>query len=359
MMKKKQNFILRHMDDGDVTAMCFHSHTKGGGGQILQIATALKCQQNMLPTVKVYQKLQASPIHIVLSKIENTGSNRNIVSCSFIHKGRYLAILVEIEPRALYVLAVCLVAGNTEAIFKEDLKGHFTKVDTCMTDNTVFSVASDRDIRVYHLDPKVGTVTFNPEKSKNINAGIVLDEDYIIDHCWISKENKLIVISQHRIFTFDNSNFECSINFEFPAIELKDLVKDKLDGEKQEKPEEGDIARSGVYHSVDYLISYLNPSGVDSSSKKMPEYLAFVIEEELKEHHRGASLQDLREETKRSLFKKIYTEQSKSILKERGIQMSCVCKQDNGFAVGFKGIGNPFSLRHGSHLQEEEGELLN
>lgn len=327
------------MDDGDVTAMNFHSQTKSGGQQVLQIATALKCKENMLPTVKVYQKLQAAPIHIVLSKIDNMGSNRNIISCCFIHKGKYIAILVEIEPRALYALAVCLVAGNSEAILKEDLLGHYTKIDACMTDNTVFTVASDTNVRVYQMDPKSGTVSLNNEKTRQVNAGIVLDKDYIVDHCWLSKENKLVIISQHRIFTYDNCTFEGSINFEFPAIELKDLVKDKLETEKQEKADIADIARNGVYYSVEYLIGYLNPSGGDLSNKRVPEFLQYAVEEELAENYNGTKFSELKEETKRQIYKKLYTLQSKQILKERGIEMACVCKQENGFAVGFKGIG--------------------
>lgn len=338
LMKKKQNFIMRYMEDGDVTAMNFFSHTKSAGGQVLLIATALKTQQNMLPTVRIYQRVSA-PIHIVLSKVDNIGSNRNIISCCFIHKGKYIAILVEIEPRALYVLAVCLVASNTETILKEDLQGHYTKIDACMTDNSVFTVSSDKGIRVYQLDPKANAAGLHTEKTKQVNAGIVLDTDYIIDHCWLSKENKLVVITQHRIFTFDNSSFECSINFEFPAIELKDLVKDRLDSEKQTKAEGGDVSKSGIYYSLEYLISYLNPSGGDLNAKEMPDYLSFVVESELKDKFNGSKLRDLRDEARRGLFKSIYMQQAKKVLAERGIEMSCVCKQENGFAVGFKGIG--------------------
>ena len=138
----------------------------------------------------------------------------------------------------------------------------------------------------------------------------------------------------------DNCVFDQAIEFEFPPIELKHLVNDKIFADSKELADSESRAMQGIYQAVDYLINYLNPTGGDISKAKMPEFLRFAIDQELVENHGGVSFAGLREEARRNVFRIIYSRLSKKIIQERDIMMNCVCKQENGFAVGFKGIGN-------------------
>lgn len=346
---------LQKDDDGEITAMGLFFGNKGSGASVLLVAVAHKNKQATLPAVKVYNRASPTPFNVVLSHLPIGGK---IVSLCFVNKGKYIAILVELEPKVHYHLALCSASGGGEVIMKEDLKGNCSKLASSSFDSSLFSVISDRYVKVYQTD-KNGGASLSQERTTHINAGIVLDnDDYLVDQCWLKTEGKLIVISTRTIFTFENCTFDQSIDFEFPAMELKNLINDKLIGDNKETGDHEGRTIHEIYLSVEYLINYLNPTGGDITKVKMPEFLKFAIEQELDENHGGVSIFGLREEAKRNIYKIIYSKLSRKIIEERDIKMSCVCKQENGFAVGFKGIGKGLSQRHDSDFQEEEGHLL-
>lgn len=337
-MKRVQSFITLHGDEGDVTAMNVFFGNKGGNTPILLVAVAHRSQQLTLPSAKVYNKTHPQPYNIVLSHLPVGGK---IISMCFFNRAKYIAILVEIEPRVLYHLAICGISGSSDLVYKEELKGKYSKLSNSPFDSSLLALSSETNLKIYQSD-KSGGVNYHSEKTTQINSSIVLEQgDYIVDHCWLKNEAKLFVTTTMKIFAFENCVFEAAVNFEFPAIELKTIITDKIFHDKPEKdsPEGDSRARQGKYHAVDYLISYLNPTGGESSKKKMPDFLRFAIEQELEANHGGVSYDGLREEARRNVLKIIYSRFSRDIVEEKGIKISCICRQETGFAVGFKGIG--------------------
>jgi WD40 repeat protein len=327
-----------HGDEGEVTAMTTFFGNKGGNSSIMLVGVAHKSKHLTLPSAKVYNKINPQPYNIVLSHLSIGGK---IISMCFFNRAKYIAILVEIEPRAIYHLAICGISGSSDVIYKEDLKGNYSKLSNSTFDSSTLTLSSDKQVKVYATD-KSGGVTYSIDKSDQINTEIVLEkDDYIVDQCWLKNEAKLFITTTRKIYSFDSCLHECTVQFEFPAIELKSLINDKILHEKPDKEGANSDyrAKQGIYHSVDYLISYLNPSGGDSSKQKMPEFLRFAIEQEIEANHSGVSFDGLREEARRSVLKQIYSQLSRKIVEEKGIKISCICRQESGFAVGFRGIG--------------------
>ena len=125
-MKRKQSFIVRRIEDSEASAMSCYSGKRNNNQQVSTIAVALKGSSKELPTVIVYEKNQTAHNQLVMSHL---GLNMDIISCQFVYKGRFLAILVEIEPRVKYHLAVCGSSSSSGAFYKEDLYGNYAKIE--------------------------------------------------------------------------------------------------------------------------------------------------------------------------------------------------------------------------------------
>ena len=325
MLKKKQSFITRRKEDGDVTAMNFYHGAKGNSSPICYIAVALKASQAELPAVVIHDKNDHSNKPLVLSHLP---SNVNVSQLCFVHKAKFLAILVELEPRQTYNLSVWVTMNPPRKIFDENLKGCFNRIDNCQVENALFTVTSEKGILVYQTEFKGEQVTPLVDKSQSMSAVIELEpEDVLVDHCWLKGENKLIVTSRQRIFIFDGLNHEKTIEYEFPGLELKRLIKDK--------PSE--VAVLGKYSALEYLIDYLNPTGDTVNKRKRPDFLEEAVKEVRRDN--PVPFDTLRDDKKREVFLQLYRRFSKDVLKDKKVSISCICRQENGFALGFKGVG--------------------
>lgn len=326
-MKKKQSFVIRRREDGDVTAMNFFYGNKANANQISLIAVALESTLKELPTIIVHDKTLQSSTPVVFSHLS---PNMNIINISFLYKGKFLVALVEVEPHLTYNLSVWAISSPSRIIYSEELKGKYRRTEPCLMDSGMFTVCSEREVRVYHLDAKVESVSLAEDKSKSINTYIELDDsDEIVDHCWIKGENKLIVASKYKLFIYDGTVFEESLVFELTTQEMKKIIKDKAVS----------ITQEGLYPSIEYVIEFMNKVGTLEKSKSLPEMLQIAIDSEMDESEYMCDYDGLKDEQKRVILRRLYSKFNKMVLKDRGISISCLCRQENGFAVGFRGAG--------------------
>ncbi len=315
LVKRKQSFIVRRIEDSDASAMSCYSGKRSNNQQVSTVAVALKGSSKELPTVIVYEKNQTSHNQIVLSHL---GLNMNIVSVQFVYKGRFLAILAEIEPQVKYHLAVCGSSSSSGAFYKEDLHGNCVKIEQCLFENTYFTIASDDHVLIYQLDPKGETVTLQTERIETVRQSLDLQPgDTIVDHCWLETEKKMIVATKHSLYVFDSYVLEQVIPFEFPGSEFKKLIK--------EKP--ADKLLEEMYASAEYIIDYLNPTGGDNFSTKVrPDYLKSAVEAEISKMQSERQIESFKEDDRKNILRRVYAELSKKILQQKSVRIYCLCK---------------------------------
>lgn len=308
--------------------MNFHFGNKSNTNPTALVAVALKSTMKELPTIIVHDKTLHSSTPIVFSHLS---PNMNITNMTFLYKGKFLAALVEVEPRLTYNLSVWVISSPSRIIYSEEIKAHCLRLEPCLMESSVLTLCTDAEIRVYTLDGKGEIVNHSADKSAQITNSIRLDlDDCIVDHCWLKGENRLIVCSRYKLFVFEGSQFEEEITFEFPPQEMKRLVKDKATNPTQES----------LYQSIEYVIEYMNKVGNMDRGKKLPEMLQVAIESELSQQGLGDQIyENIKDDQKRAILKTLYSKFNKLILEERKIMISCLCRQENGFAVGFRGIG--------------------
>lgn len=327
-MKKKQNFVIRRATDGEVTAMNFYYYNKGGASPIALIAVALKSSDAECPSIVIHNKSEHTSTHLVFSEV---APKNDIINCSFVCKGKFIAVLVELEPKTKYNLLVWSLQNAVKSVYNEVLNGHFTKIEPSQVEFPTFSVMSEKEVLIYTVDSNAGVVTPALDKTKTVSAAINLEgDDCLVDQCWLKGDNKLVVASKYKIFVYDNCVEEETIVFEYPAMDMKKLIKDRTASSPSDE----------LYASVDYLIEYITPtSGDDISKKYKPMYLTQAISDEVRERGITMKFDYLKEDEKVSIMKVLYNKLSRRILNERNIRTNCVCRQENGFALGFRGLG--------------------
>ena len=326
-MKKKQTFMTRRKEDGDITAMTTHYGSKAGAGPVNLVAVGLKSSQSELPTVVVHDKNDFSVTPIVLSHLS---LNMNVINLAFVNKGRCLAILVEMEPGLKYNLSVWLVQSKSPALklMDETLEGNWKKVEPLLAEPQYFVALSSNSVRLYEVTAD------NAKLSKNADAlakSLVLtSEEHIVDACSLKTEKKLVIATNLGCFVFEGFVFEEYILFEFPAIEFKQIIREKgIKGDEE------------LQDSIDWLVGQvgvttaLTPRDLDTR----PRYLNKLLEDYGRKIGSHTSLERMSAVDQRKTIRELYSSMCQEVMKRKKISISCVCRQEAGFAVGFKGLG--------------------
>lgn len=328
LMKKKQTFMTRRKEDGDITAMTTYYGSKGNSGPINLVAVGLKSSQSELPTVVVHDKNDFSVIPIVLSHLS---LNMNVINLTFLSKGKFLAILVEMEPGVRYNVSVwtCQSKNPAMKIFDEMLDGHWKKIECCLVENTIFAVIGDSAVKVYGF--KGENVSISQDRTETVNKSLILTSDeHIVDACWLKSENKLVIATNLGCFVFEGCVFEEYILFEFPPNEFKQIIREKgIKGEEE------------LQESIDWLVTQvgitttMTPRDFDTK----PRYLNKAFEEFGRKHAISTSLERMTGADQRKAVREVYSNMCLEVMKRKKISVNCVCRQEVGFAIGFKGLG--------------------
>jgi hypothetical protein len=223
MMKKKQTFILKNMEDEDISAMRFH-HSRTANRTL--IAVGLKSSSESIPLVRIYyinKKISYNFVHSHLN------TNVDIIDMVFILKGKFFVSLAEVDQGLLYQLTIWNIELES-MVYTVQVKGNFTEMENTMASSKLFSLVGPDGFKLFGYDITEKNLMNTSENENYINEKLELDneDNKITCHCWLKQENTLIICTLYKLFIFKNFELKQTIDFNFPEVELKALLSEQI-----------------------------------------------------------------------------------------------------------------------------------
>lgn len=221
MMKKKQTFILKNMEDEEVSAMRFH-YSRGSNRTL--IAVSLKSSSESIPLVRIYYITKQFSYNFVHSHLN---TNVDIIDMVFILKGKFLVTLAEVEEGQTYQLSLWNIEQE-KLVNTQHVKGHFTEMENTLASSKFFSIIGPNQFKMFGYEITEKSMIDTKEVETYINDSMTLLSrgDKITCHCWIKEENTLVICTLFKIFIFKNNELRHAMDFDFPENELRTLLSE-------------------------------------------------------------------------------------------------------------------------------------
>lgn len=370
MMKKKQTFILKNMEDEKITAMKYH-HSRGANRTL--IAVALKSGKKSIALVRVYYLSKNFSYNLVHSHLP---TQVDVIDITFLHKGKYLLSLAEVEKTEIYKLTLWNIE-HEKYVWETQVDAHLTEIDNCIASSKIFSCGGPDYFQIWVYEVTEKNV-FKVERDTEFVLSILnLDgsEEEFTTHCWAKEDNMLIICTNFHIYVFKNMEFREKVAFIYPDADLQTLILEQV------------FQDDGIYYeksiALRYLIDINMPAGGIYKDGDLPEMLFEMFNNEYsygdlqknddkfvegkRDYNDKLSPREIRQllidrdDDILEKFTPIYIRLMRDILHHLKVRINCICPQENGFAVGIKGSGIVclFKEKNEKYIMESSSKIQN
>lgn len=221
MMKKKQTFILKDLDDAEISAMKYHfSRTSN----TTMVAVSMKSSTDTMPLARIYYVGKKASFNFVHSHLN---TNIDIIDMVFILKGKFFVTLAEIEEGSLYQYTIWNVEQE-KLVHSEKIPGYFTEMEQTLASSKYFSIAGPDSFRIfgYEITEKQMIDTSAQESYFNATLDLAKTKDKIKCHCWMKPDNTLIICTLRKVFVFKHNEIKHILDFILPENEIVTLLTD-------------------------------------------------------------------------------------------------------------------------------------
>lgn len=195
ILRKKQNFTIKSLEDERITAMNYFYKNKTSS----KIAVALQSRSNILPMVKIYDPLKNITSNLVHSHLD---IEVNITGVAIVFRGRYLLSLAEREKGTMYTVSAW-TCDQEEFVTSVDIMNEITQMEVSpyspSKDKAIFSLLGPKYVGIWEFD-KI------EREIKPVNENVYSDLESGADatcHCWLKDEGGMLgVASGMNIYLF-------------------------------------------------------------------------------------------------------------------------------------------------------------
>ncbi|KAL4462030.1 hypothetical protein ABPG74_000875 [Tetrahymena malaccensis] len=212
VVRKKQKYIMKNIEDQPLTAMNFFTNSKGE----ISVAVALKSKSDTLPQVKVYSSAKSFNYSLV-----HNMQNSIILDTAFILKSKYLITLTHLNKG--FIISIYKVQKEKLACFRQIDDQEATKIEVFDKNLSEFIIYGKNFCKIYTFDYQ-GLIM---EERYDIYAILqeALDQqfnDQIIEVLWLQETNTIVIACyENKLFLFKDYKYVQTIEVE---LFDKDLI---------------------------------------------------------------------------------------------------------------------------------------